>query len=84
MLLEFANQGIWPDFLAYKRLQNRHTIAIVRHNNESVLFNKTNHFHGLRLLAQKQNFRKQPPRILKTIILLFCAWFNENYALKKC
>ena len=77
MFLELLNYGIWLDILAYKRLQNTPTlrlqspIAITRHNNESVLFNRINHFHSLRFLAQKQNFRTQPPRVLKMTVLLF-------------
>ena len=54
-------------------------ITITRHNNASVLFNRINHFHDLRFLAQKQNFRMQAPRVLKTTVLLFWAWINENY-----
>ena len=77
MFLELLNHGIWPDILAYKRLQNTHTlclrspIAITTHNDESVLFNRINHFHSLRFLTQKQNFRTQPPRVLKMTVLLF-------------
>ena len=77
MFLELLNQGIWPDILGYKRLQNTHTfrlrstIALTRHNNENVLFNGINHFHGVRFLALKQNFRTQPPKVLKTTVLLF-------------
>ena len=50
MFLELSNHGIWPDIFAYKRLQNtqplrlRSPIEITRHNNESVLFNRINHF----------------------------------------
>ena len=83
------NHYIWLDILAYKWLQNKCRIhplfvyecpiAITRHNNESVLFNRTNHFHGLRFLAQKQNFRTQAPRVLKTTVFLFWAWINKNY-----
>ena len=85
MFLELINHGIWPDILPYKRLQNiptfrlRSPIVLTRHNNENVLFNRINHFHGVRFLDTKQNFRTQPSRILKTTILLFWAWINENY-----
>ena len=37
------------------------------------------HFHGFRFLTQKQNFRTQAPRVLKTTVSLFWAWMNENY-----
>ena len=40
-------------------------------NNESVLFNRRNHFYGLRFLEKKnKHFRTQAPRVLKTTILL--------------
>ena len=58
MFLEFANRGIWPDILAYKRLQNTHTlrpIAIIQHNSESVLFNRINHFQVLGFVVQKKD-----------------------------
>ena len=29
MFLEFANRGIWPDILSYKRLQNECTAKII-------------------------------------------------------
>ena len=32
-------------------------------------FNRMNHFHSLRFLAHQQNFRTQPPRVLKTTAL---------------
>ena len=54
-------------------------IARIRHNSDGVLFNKINHFHGLRFLAQKQNFHAQAPRVLKTTVLLFWAWIKANY-----
>ena len=72
MFHELLNHGIWPDILAYKRLENTRTlrlrspIAITKHNNENVLFNKMNHFRRLRFLAQKQNSGTHPPKVLKT------------------
>ena len=80
MFLELLNQGIWPDILAYERLEDtatlcfRSPIAITRHNDERsvlFLFNRIHHFHSIRLLAQKQNFRTQPPKVLKMTVLLF-------------
>ena len=74
MFIELSNHSIWPNILAYKRLQNAHT-----HNNKSALFNRINHFHCLRFVAQKENFRMQAARVLKTTVLLFLAWINKNY-----
>ena len=77
MFFELLNHGIWPDILAYKRLQNiltlrlRSPIVITRHYDESVLFNRIDHFHSLRFLAKKKNFRTQPPRVLKMTVVLF-------------
>mgnify|MGYP005984888695 CR=1 FL=1 len=74
MFLELLNHGIWPDILAYKRLQNTRTfclqsrIALTKHNNENLLFSRIDHFHGVRFLAPKQNFRMQPSRVLKTTV----------------
>ena len=77
MFLELLDEDIWLDILAYKRSQNTPTIrlpspiAITRHNNQNVLFNRINYSHSLRFLAQKQNYRTQPPRVWKTTFVVF-------------
>ena len=61
MFLEFTNQDIGQIFLltsAYYPLSvYKYPIAIIRHNNESVLFNTINYFHGLHFLAKNRLFR---------------------------
>ena len=65
-----TNHDIWPDILAYKRLQNtgtlrlRSSIAITW----NVLFNRINHFQS-----------SLPSTKTKFSVLLFWSWVNENY-----
>ena len=58
MFLELWNHGIWADILAYKRLQNTPSLRLRMFHCyiTIILFNRKNHFHGLRFLVQKQIF----------------------------
>ena len=73
MFLQVINHSI----LAYKRSHNTQTLrlrsptAITRHNNESVLFNRINHFHSFRFLAKNKIFVRNHQQFWKLLLCCF-------------